>query len=354
VAGCTADKPTDCPADNSSRVAGGGQPTAIAKDISGQYIDQFQVGAEYQILNDLLAGINYQHTAYGNVIEDMSLDDNGSQYFIGNPGTDPAKGCVTNQATGYFCNSKNATTGDPLLRRDVAVTFPKPERRYDGINLYLTKSLSRNFIIQASYTLSWLRGNFSGLFRPETLQLNPNINSDFDLATLLPNRYGYLPADKRHAFKLDGAYIWQVTERFGVIPNIVFRVGSGHPYSYTGAHRIYGPGEAYILTRGTAGTTDPSVQIDFGLKAEYAFSKDTRLTLGLTIINLGNIQLTHYVDESFTQDSSRMRPVIGGDKNDLKYLKDTNNNPVLLNPNFGNTTGRYAPMEMRVDARLSF
>jgi hypothetical protein len=64
--------------------------------------------------------------------------------------------------------------------------------------------------------------------------------------------------------------------------------------------------------------------------------------------------LVRDVDQDFTQDSSRMRPVIGGDKEDLKYLKDTNNNPVVLNANFGNPTRYYSPMEMRIDARLSF
>ncbi|MCC6809874.1 MAG: TonB-dependent receptor [Deltaproteobacteria bacterium] len=355
AAGCTETVPTKCPADDSTRSAAGGVATTqIAQDISGQYTDQVQVGAEYQILQDLMVGVTYQHNQFGNVIEDVALDDTGSAYFLGNPGVAPSPSCKVDADKNQFCNIQDQVNADPLLRRNVTIRLPKPERRYDGISIYVTKSLSRNFIIQASYVLSFLRGNFSGLFRPETQQINPNITSDFDLATLLPNRYGYLPSDRRHQFKLDGAYIAQITERFSVVPNLVFRVESGQPYSYTGAHRIYGTGEAYILTRGVAGTTDPYLQIDVGVKAEYKFSKDTALNVGLTFINVGSIQLVRDVDQDFTQESSRMRPVLGGDKEDLKYLKDTNNTPVLLNPNFGVATRRWVPMEMRVDARLTF
>ena len=42
---------------------------------------------------------------------------------------------------------------------------------------HFSRAFQKNWLAQASYTLSWLRGNYSGLFRPETGQLDPNINS---------------------------------------------------------------------------------------------------------------------------------------------------------------------------------
>ncbi len=359
---CSAERPTDCPAVGEYQV-GGGEPTHIARDITGQYIDQVQFGGEYQVLNDLLIGLNYQHSQYGDVIEDVALDDNGNQYFIGNPGLPASRACAAQQAADPTvpCNSEAADTFDPLTRQTVKIKFPKPERRYDAVNVYVTKSLARNFIIQASYTLSFLRGNFSGLYRPESGQLNPNINSDFDLATLLPNRYGYLAADRRHQVKIDGAYIFDISERFSITPNISFRLASGTPYSYTGAHPIYGSNEAYILTRGIAGTTEPLLQFDGGLKAEYRFSKDTKLIVGVTVINIGSLRMVRGVDERFTVDSSSMRPIKGGSdgsddprRSDLVFVKDIRNNPAGLNPNFANATQYQRPMELRVDVKLSF
>ena len=53
----------------------------------------------------------------------------------------------------------------------------------------VSPQLSNSWLAQVSYTYSYLRGNYAGLFRPETGQLDPNINSDFDLRSLLENRY---------------------------------------------------------------------------------------------------------------------------------------------------------------------
>src|SRR5690348_18025218 len=55
---------------------------------------------------------------------------------------------------------------------------------YDAVTVYFTKAFSSNWLANVSYTASSLRGNLAGLYRPETAQLDPNINSDFDLKSL--------------------------------------------------------------------------------------------------------------------------------------------------------------------------
>src|SRR6185369_11752376 len=107
-------------------------------------------------------------------IEDMSRDE-ANTYFIGNPGY------------------------------GIARDFPKPVRDYDAGTVFFQKAFSSGWLGQASYTLSSLRGNYAGLFRPETGQLDPNINSDFDLRSLLVNHTGPLPGDRTHQLKLYGA-----------------------------------------------------------------------------------------------------------------------------------------------------
>src|SRR5205807_1865491 len=102
-------------------------------------------------------------------------------------------------------------------------------------------------------TVSYLRGNWEGLFRGDTGQLDPNINSDFDLVSLLPNRTGPLNSDHTHQIKVFAAK--ELVLPGGLIANLglSYRGTSGAPLNYLGAHDTYGPGEAFILARGSAG-----------------------------------------------------------------------------------------------------
>ncbi len=52
-----------------------------------------------------------------------------------------------------------------------------------------------------------------GSSSPETGQLDPNVNSDFDLVSLLPNRTGPLPGDRRHQIKVFGAKDFTIHHR---------------------------------------------------------------------------------------------------------------------------------------------
>ncbi len=340
---CGNPDPSTCPALTTSSLnsfAGSGGEQ-VAKGLNAPYTEQFQGGFEYQILSDLLAGINYMNSRLHNVVEDTTPDETGGyNYTIGNPGVSPL------QKVGV---TTNGVTGEPIK-----LAYPTPERRYDAMTIYLQKSFGHNFIGNVSYVLSWLRGNYPGLVNTITGQLDPNIQSDFDLASLLPNRYGLLPGDQTHQFKIDGTYVWQVSNRFSVSPNISMRVASGFPYTYLGPHPIYGPSEAYILQRGTAGRTDLEFYINLGVNAEYAFSKDTRVSVGVYALNLGDNQYATDVDQSFVLDSQYVRPIVGGDASDLKHLKTTGFHPVALNPNFSNALRRYDPTQLRLMAKVSF
>src|SRR5690606_33480187 len=149
----------------------GAGKTAIDPKLRPQSSDEVIVGGEYEVIPGGKIGLTYQHRWYNRVVEDMSRDE-ATTYFIGNPGYGIAK------------------------------DFPKARRIYDAVIVYFDKRFGRNWMMAGSYTLSWLRGNIAGVFRPETGQLDPNINSDFDLISLLDNRFGPLPGDRRHAIKV--------------------------------------------------------------------------------------------------------------------------------------------------------
>src|SRR5690606_20951439 len=73
--------------------------------------------------------------------------------------------------------------------------FEKPIRDYDAIQILARQRPTRNSLVLASYTYSVTRGNYPGLFSTETLQLDPNLTSMYDLADLMANRYGRLGHD---------------------------------------------------------------------------------------------------------------------------------------------------------------
>src|SRR5207237_2065351 len=126
----------------------------------------------------------------------------GNTYFLSNPGEPGHLGYQAVTATG------------------TVVPEPSPRRIYDGITLSVNKNFSENWLLGASYTYSSFRGNYPGLFRNENGQLDPNILSEYDLVSLLANKEGPLPGDVPNAFKMNGAYLFEVS------PGITLNLGA--------------------------------------------------------------------------------------------------------------------------------
>ncbi|MFT3913840.1 MAG: carboxypeptidase regulatory-like domain-containing protein [Anaeromyxobacteraceae bacterium] len=192
--------------DGSSATYGNiGGITPVDPKLKGIYVDQFGAQFEYEVLSDLSVGFDYQGRRQGTMIEDMSADD-GNSYFITNPGQNkPFEATYYPGFASSFKvtqNSKQVEALDNFTRRHVTVAMPKPVRDYDGYTLKVTKNFSQNWLAQASYTYSSLTGNVAGVFDPVTGQLDPGINAEYDLATLMANKTGRLPGDRPHVFKL--------------------------------------------------------------------------------------------------------------------------------------------------------
>jgi hypothetical protein len=255
----------------------------------------------------------------------MSRDD-GATYFIGNPGY------------GF------------------ATDFVKPKRNYDAVTLFLQRNFANQWLAQVSYTWSKLRGNYEGLFRTDTGQLDPNINSDFDLVSLLPNRSGPLPADRTHQFKAFGAREFSLRPDLGLNLGLSYRGVSGTPYSYLGAHEDYGSGEAFLLPRGAAGRLPWVHRFDARLALSYKLTRELTAALSVDVFNLFNFQAATAYDQNYTYSAAL--PIEGGKPEDLPgKLVDPEGNPLgedAVNKNFGKPTAYQAPRSVRFGARLSF
>jgi len=299
----------------------GAGATIVDPDIQPQSTDEFVVGGEYELVANSRVGLSYTRRTMGRVIEDMSRDD-GSTYFIGNPGYGFAK------------------------------DFVKPTRNYDAVTMFFQRSFADLWLAQVSYTWSRVRGNYEGLFRSDTGQLDPNINSDFDLVSLLPNRTGLLPADRTHQIKAFGARELVISNALSLNLGGSYRAASGAPLSYLGSHVDYGAGQAYILPRGTAGRGPWVHSFDSRLSVNYRLTRELTASLSLDVFNVFNFQTATAFDQNYT--FSDVNPIVGGSPRDLPSLRNVEGDPAIKNPDFGTPTAYQAPRSFRFGARVAF
>ena len=334
----------------------GSGDTQVASGLGAQYLDEVVAGAEYEVLPDLKVGASYIRRDLGRVIEDVSTDG-GTTYIIANPGEADA-GAIADMRR----QAADLMDSDPLRagflsytadRFEGVAVFDKPKRTYNALQITAERRFTRNFYMAGSYTYSQLRGNYPGLFSPETGQLDPNLTSMYDLPELMANRYGDLAHDRPHLFKLDGFYRLMLDNLGFFTFGASARAQSGEPRNTLAAHPSYGLGESYILPRGAAGRTGLTTRFDTHVAYGRALTSGTRLEAFVDIFNLFNQQPETEVDENYTY--SDMNPIVGGDSNDLAHAKSlyTNEAPTP-NPNYGNTFERQNPLSARFGLRLIF
>lgn len=309
--------------DRKYSIVGAGK-TPIDPDLKPQYSDEFVFGAEYDLLKAGRIGTSYTHREVGRIIEDVSRDE-AQTYFITNPG--------------------QGATAD----------FPKPERVYNAFTVFYQKAFGNGWEALASYTLSFLRGNYAGLFRPETGQLDPGSNSDFDLKSLTVNRSGWLPGDNRHAFKGFGSKSIELSENNILAFGAAFRAQSGGPTDYLGSHPLYGAEEVYILPRGSGNRLPWTYNIDGNVHFDRRLGEERTVGISIDVFNIFNLQEITGRDQEYT--SSDVVPIVNGSRSTLGTLQTTQGVRLKrseVNPNFGNATSYQAPRQIKLGIRGTF
>jgi len=333
-------------------------PVGLAVVVPGtgaQSLDELVVGAEYEVLEDLRLGVSYQNRRMNQVIEDVSTDG-GTTYYFSNPGTFSASEEQSMleqiQMAGPTSDLGLALIGRLQDYRAIR-QFDKPIRDYNAVQVTVAKRFSRNFMVQGSYTYSVLEGNYPGLFQPDTTQLDPNLTSQYDLFELLGNRYGRLPADRPHSFKLDGYYTFDLEKAGRVTTGLRLRALSGRPVEALAAHAAYGRQESFILPRGSSGRVEFQTQAD--LHVAYARKiGDTDVEVYVELFNLLNNQYETNKDNEYTLQF--VHPIIGGSQDDLQHAKQAlvTGAPITRNLNWRNTTVKAVPLTGRVGLTVSF
>ncbi|WXB10902.1 TonB-dependent receptor [Pendulispora albinea] len=303
----------------------GGGKSVIDPDLSAQSSSEISAGAEFELVKNGRIGATYVRRWMNNVVEDMSNDE-AATYFIGNPGKGIAKG------------------------------FPEAKRDYDAGTVYFMKTFADDWLAQVSYTLSWLRGNLPGLYRPETGQLDPNSNSSFDLKSILVNQEGDLPGDSRHQFKIYGAKDIKVTKESTAQLGASFNARSGQPTNFLGSHPIYLADEVFLLPRGSGERLPWNANIGTHIGYGWRFENGMSLQFTMDIFNLLNFQGELNRNQRYTQ--SDVLPIQGGTKADLPGNVKTPTGEAFsasqIFPAFGTPNQYQEPRQFRFGIRGSF
>jgi outer membrane receptor protein involved in Fe transport len=337
----------------------GSNGVVVEPGIKAQYLDEALIGAEYEVIDDLKIGVSYQNRRLGRVIEDVSVDD-AATYIIANPGefSSDEETRLQREIDAMPEGPDRTAAINQLEQYKKVRGFDVPRRDYNALQLIAVRRFTKGLAVQASYTYSRTTGNYQGLFSSDNGQVDPNISSQYDLIELLANREGALPQDRPHYFKLDGWYDIDLKKNGKITPGVRFRALSGTPVDALGRHFDYGAGEAFLLPRAAMGRTAFDYGLDLKLQYERDLARGMSMAFFLDLFNVFNRQGEASVDENYTYSS--VNPIVGGEYRDLVWAKSQNNSgdesraPVVRNPNFLNTTGRYGPFYTQVGLRLSF
>jgi len=263
-------------ADPASWVAAG--VPLVDPDIKPMENFEYQLGVDHQLSSTIQVGARVVHKEIKRAIEDIGFlfPGVGEVYIIGNPG--------------------EGLTADP---DDAGLTFPKPKRDYNALELTFDKRFTDNWSLRAYYTLSKLEGNYSGLANSAeqnnfanplnpvntSARLSPNVSrlydsvfSGYDSRGNLVD--GPLATDRRHQIGAQFLYSWA----FGLNLGVNQYIGSGTPISTIATTPIsaffnpYGPGDL--------GTTPTLTQTDLSVNYTFTFGRGLAFSVGLSILNL--------------------------------------------------------------------
>ncbi|MDA8621037.1 TonB-dependent receptor [Psychrosphaera sp.] len=277
--------------------------------IDPMYQDEFIIGFETMLNDDWSFSTKYTHRDLGSVIDDITIDK-----AIGANGWAPASGNVyvlTNPNTDIetYYDTDGDGTPDPVSIKASDLGYPDPERLYDAIDVMFKRAWDDVWTLDFTYTWSRSRGNAEGYVKSDNGQSDAGLTTDWDFPYLMDGAEGYLPNDRRHSFKLYGAYA--LTENLSLGTNLtlvsgrpVSGFGHGLPADYGTEFDTYEYGQTYFLgadnsvflPRGSFGRTPWVAKLDMNLTYNTKVS-GADVTLQADVFNILNAQGITKFDE---------------------------------------------------------
>jgi hypothetical protein len=294
------------------------QRAVVSKNLKPNYQDELTLGFEKAYNPDINFGAKVTLRELGAGIDDtcdtrrsfvrareLGIEVHSRDFmncYIFNPG-DPAT---------VWLNSHDAN-GIPFAGpNDQYTTFtaaelgyPKAERSYRALDMFLEHPLRGGWYGKLNYTLSRSYGNMEGQTRSDTQQSDVGTSAAWDFPEFLRDSVGLLPNDRKHQIKAYGFY--EISPQFSIAANLVMQ--SGRPKSCMGTNVDaergrtdpygaefggpgYGPEYFYCsgkpVPRGSLGRMPWEEQLDLSFSYTPAAAKD--LLFKIDAFNVLNTQ----------------------------------------------------------------
>ena len=305
--------------------------------IKPMYQDEYILGYQFMLNDDWSIDIKATTRDLASVIDDITIDNaifandwdyHGNVYVLTNPGT---------SISTYYDTDGDGTI-EPVELEGSSLGYPEPTRKYHSLQVAFEKAWDDVWMLRGSYVWSHSYGNAEGYVKSDNGQDDAGLTTDWDFPALMDGAYGNLPNDRRHTFKMYGAY--EVADGLRLGANLL--VQSGRPLNGFGASypsdenwADYGYGQTYyradgtFLPRGSYGRTPWTVQLDLSAQYDVEIS-GADVTLGVDIFN-----------------------VLDGDAV-TNYDEDAESGPGTLNPTFLLPTGYQSPRYVRFSASVRY
>ncbi|HET9445921.1 MAG TPA: TonB-dependent receptor, partial [Steroidobacteraceae bacterium] len=319
----------------------------VDQDMDPVYQDELILGFQSMLDDKWSYGVRGIYRKLNNAIDDMRILSTGivcngrpnrQGFVMGNPG-DPLT-----VLSDTDCNGVGGAQGDndSLITVDLSQDgwahfsgnngagtylgftsgFPEPKRTYRALEFVLDRAWDDRWAMNASYTLSYSKGNAEGPVNSDFNFADSGRTEAFDDPWVQFGGDGYLANDRRHQFKVRGSYGLGEHWRFGASLNAAsgrpiskFGVGndvdgqSFHSFMICTANCTAPVGQrVYELhTRGSAGRTPWIFDLGLNVSYEHSFSV-ADLQLKLSVYNVLNSEREVEVNEIF-QNSITGTPI---------------------------------------------
>ena len=294
--------------------------TVVDPNLKPMFQDEFILGFQQALTGGWAVGAKYTNRKLKSSMDDIcegtlskawALTNGYTASQSANIGRTIANCFLYNPGKDLVANVDLDGTGvlTPVRIPAAALLMPQPKRTYDSLEFMLERQWDKKWSLQASYVLAYSKGNTEGYVKSDNGQDDAGITQDFDHPGLMEGSSGYLPNDRRHAFKFNGSYALNDQWRFGA----AFVLQSGRPKNCFGNYAgplpddspLYGAASFYcngvLNPRGSLGRTEWTR--DLSLQATYTPAWRKGLTFNVNVLNVFNERGARGIDEAGELDA---------------------------------------------------
>lgn len=193
-------------------------------DLKNPYVDEFTIGIEREIIEDLSLSVRYIRKWDRDLIEDVNASELDIDALMEDGTLDWSKNWEKVTVTDSFDNSTQTfwNQKETVPAELYTLNPPGAERDYEGIEVILNKRFSRGWALMASYVWQKSRGligtDFDDSWGGRGYFDDPNEHT---------NAVGRFPFERRHQFKLQSS----LKGPWGINLSGYFRYLSGQRYT---------------------------------------------------------------------------------------------------------------------------